>query len=78
MEKVMKKKEEVMGFMGKEEEEILGGMVEGIRRREGRIKGDFDSLGKYEKMCEFVDGWMKVSEDIGDEKKRIISEMKRM
>lgn len=78
MEKLIKKNDQVIGFIRKQEQDILRPMLEAITTTEARIKADFDSLAKYEKICEFVDASMKVSEDIADEKKMIITEMNRM
>lgn len=78
MEKLIKKNDQVIGFIRKQEQDILRPMLEAITTTEARIKADFDSLAKYEKICEFVDVSMKVSEDIADEKNRIITEMNRM
>ena len=68
MEKLIKKNDQVIGFIRKQEQDILRPMLEAITTTEARIKADFDSLAKYEKICEFVDASMKVSEDIADEK----------
>lgn len=49
MEKLIKKNDQVIGFIRKQEQDILRPMLEAITTTEARIKADFDSLAKYEK-----------------------------
>ena len=54
MEKLIKKNDQVIGFIRKQEQDILRPMLEAITTTEERIKANIGSLATSDKLIEFI------------------------
>jgi gas vesicle protein len=54
MEKLIKKNDQIIGFIRKQEQDILRPMLEAITTTEERIKANIGSLATSDKLIEFI------------------------
>lgn len=72
MEKLIKKNDQVIGFIRKQEHDILRPMLEAITATEARIKTALDSIATSERLNQFVQAIQENTEIQQDTRKKLI------
>jgi hypothetical protein len=77
MEKLIKKNDQVIGFIRKQEQDILRPMLEAITITEARIKANIESLVTSEKLDQFTQAVQSNSDIQGDTRTKLIEAINR-